>query len=286
MTNTSSMKARIVTITPGVAKEMLINNTHNRKVSESKVHLWAESMKRGEWTLNGEAIKIADDGTILDGQHRLYAVIESGVTIQSLVVSGLPKQSQETMDTGKQRTLADVLTLRGYRNATDVSGIVTGIIRWEKYSPKTAFQNGSGCSVTNGEAIQFIEQHPEVLDIPTRVRSCSKYSHIQRRILGVLYYEFGKVSPENVDFFFDKLENGADMSATDPILVLRNTIARLKNNHHGELNPLYVAAICIKAWNLYLDGGQCKLLRFTQGGASPEQFPKVNGNLDCDLLES
>ena len=286
MTKDNTLKVKNMLITPSLAKEMLVNNTHNRKVSELKVHMWAESMKRGEWTLNGEAIKIADDGTILDGQHRLYAVIESGVTIQSLVVSGLPKQSQETMDTGKQRTLADVLTLRGYKNAHDLSSVVLALIRWEKYSPATAFRSSTQYPVTNGEAIQFIEQHPSVVDIPGRVGTCSRYSRISRKILGVLYYKFSEVSPENVDFFFDKLENGSGMEQYDPILVLRNTVARLRSTHHGALNPTYIAAIVIKAWNLYISGDQCKLLRFAQGGASPEQFPKVNGNLDCDLLES
>ncbi len=50
---------------------------------------YANAMKSGEWKYNGESIKVCTDGSLLDGQHRLEACIESGVTFDTLLVTNL-----------------------------------------------------------------------------------------------------------------------------------------------------------------------------------------------------
>src|SRR3990172_8052075 len=89
LTDTDGPTGLLIDVTPNPPREWLRTNTHNRKLRDRAVADYARDMTAGHWTLNGEAIKFATDGTVLDGQHRLRAVIDSDVTVQMLVVVGL-----------------------------------------------------------------------------------------------------------------------------------------------------------------------------------------------------
>lgn len=77
---------QLVTITPGMAEEMLKRNIANRKVNQANVNRIAADMATGNYRINGETIKISSNGEILDGQHRLLACIKSGVPFKSYIV--------------------------------------------------------------------------------------------------------------------------------------------------------------------------------------------------------
>lgn len=78
-----------VTITPQVAQMMLEHNTHNRNLTESRAQAYARDMASGNWRYTGEGIKFGPDGTLLDGQTRLRAIVLSGVTITMPVWRGI-----------------------------------------------------------------------------------------------------------------------------------------------------------------------------------------------------
>lgn len=109
----AKITAKVETITPEIAKTMLGENVNNRRISRDNVNLFAREIRNGEWRFNGEAIKFGKDGRLLDGQHRLLAVIAADKPLTTLVIRGLEDETQQTMDSGKTRTLGDVLTLRG-----------------------------------------------------------------------------------------------------------------------------------------------------------------------------
>ena len=129
----NTIQTEIVTITPKIAAQLLEQNTGNRKISKANYSRVAESMRAGEWELNGEAIKIARDGRILDGQHRLLAAAKNNLCFQTLIVYGLPDQTQDTMDMGKSRSATDVLSIKGYSSVNNLSSITTAIIRSERW---------------------------------------------------------------------------------------------------------------------------------------------------------
>lgn len=109
--------AKVETITPEIAKTMLGENVNNRRISRDNVNLFAREIRNGEWRFNGEAIKFGKDGRLLDGQHRLLAVIAADKPLTTLVIRGLEDETQQTMDSGKTRTLGDVLAAsRAFRS--------------------------------------------------------------------------------------------------------------------------------------------------------------------------
>jgi hypothetical protein len=80
---------RVIEITPRMAADWLKRNPHNRPLQPRVINKYVRDMLDGNWVLDGQAITLASDGTIINGQHRLSAVVQSGVTISSLVVWGV-----------------------------------------------------------------------------------------------------------------------------------------------------------------------------------------------------
>lgn len=81
-TDTEVLDSRLVTITPQVASEMICANEGNRKLKESTVKNYASQMARGSWKETGDVIRVSETGNLLDGQHRLHAIVRSGVSFR------------------------------------------------------------------------------------------------------------------------------------------------------------------------------------------------------------
>lgn len=268
-----SIKTEVVTITPEIATRLTAQKQANRKVSANNLNKVKAAMNRGEWVLNGEAIKISTSGRVLDGQHRLMASSETGITFTTLIVYGLPEEAQDSMDTGKSRTLADVLSIRGYKNATSLASITIAIMRGERWGTRQGAisQWGSGL-ITNKQAIERIAAEPSLTELPTIVGQHSKIG-LPGRTAGYLFYLFSAIDSEDAVFFFEKLLSGDSLDRGHPILTLRNQLINLKAER-GQKKPDYVAALAIKAWNKFRAGESSTLLRFTPGGSNPEKYPE------------
>ena len=79
------MNFEIVEITPKIAREMLTKNVCNRSFRHTWVSVLAQDMLNGNWELTPSPIIFDEDGTLIDGQHRLMAVEKSGVTCSFVV---------------------------------------------------------------------------------------------------------------------------------------------------------------------------------------------------------
>lgn len=107
------IKTAVEKITPEKAKEYLRSNTNNyRKLSRATVKKYAEDMKNGKWELNGEPIVFSESGTLKDGQHRLMAIVMSGIDVEMNVTRGIA-DSVNTYNVGKPRTNLDILRAEG-----------------------------------------------------------------------------------------------------------------------------------------------------------------------------
>src|SRR5882724_10236142 len=91
--------AEVITITPRDATEWLRCNKNNGPLRKRHGEFLARFITSGNWQVNGKAIVIADDAQVLDGQHRLFAIIDAGKPIQSLVVYGINPEAFSTIDT-------------------------------------------------------------------------------------------------------------------------------------------------------------------------------------------
>lgn len=258
----------IVSVTPELAERWLASNTHNRNVRESAVYGYARDMEAGRWAENGESIKFAADGTLLDGQHRLTAITLAKVTVPMLVVTGLKVSAQETMDDGRKRTVADALTLRGESNAVVVAAIARRALMWTQGT----YRNVGAKPPTNQEALSFFEAHPEIRrsgQIAVQVRAAVP---LPGSVAGLTHWLFLRIDSSDAAEFFHLLISGAIVPETHPVLVLRKRI-QAESDRPGRVPEDHLLAFVIKAWNAYRDGEQISFLRYKPGGASPEKFP-------------
>ena len=71
-----------ILITTEIAKELIKLNVRNyRNVNPNVVHKYSNDISKNLWEKNGEAIVISKDGILRNGQHRLNAIIKSGVPV-------------------------------------------------------------------------------------------------------------------------------------------------------------------------------------------------------------
>ncbi len=88
-------------------------NSNNRKVSDKHVRRLARDMTEGKWRLTHAGIAFAPDGTLLDGQHRLWAICESDASVEMFVWRNVDPESMMAIDCGKTRSMADILNIAG-----------------------------------------------------------------------------------------------------------------------------------------------------------------------------
>lgn len=107
-----SLKARVETITPKMATLILDNhNEHNRPKSDSYVRRLANDMKNGRWMLTHQGLGFNCDGSLIDGQNRLAAVVLCGKPQKFLVVRGVSKAASAVIDGGRKRNVRDALRI-------------------------------------------------------------------------------------------------------------------------------------------------------------------------------
>lgn len=102
-----------IVITPELARKLLEKNfSNNRTIRSNLISKYATAMKNDEWCIS-EPIKIDEDGQLIDGQHRLTAVVKADCPIRFLVCQNYPSESAQFLDIGARRTAADVGAIRG-----------------------------------------------------------------------------------------------------------------------------------------------------------------------------
>lgn len=105
----NKLKATVMLVTPAMAKEWLKRNLNNREIRPTGVKRWIDIMQAGEWKLHHQGIAFDTNNVLVDGQHRLEAIAQSGVSVKMLVTRGVDPASVSAMDQGIKRTPADIL---------------------------------------------------------------------------------------------------------------------------------------------------------------------------------
>jgi hypothetical protein len=118
------MRTEVRFITPQLAELYLKKNVNNRDVNVRIVNYYADEMTRGQWKLTGQGISFDDNNNLLDGQHRLRAVIKSGISVQMLLIFGVDPSTFEVYDTGKIRSANDVFSIRGIPNNKNITAAI------------------------------------------------------------------------------------------------------------------------------------------------------------------
>lgn len=129
------LQSRWMDITPALAAEWLRNNFVNRSLSDDTVDAYARDMMAGAWTRTHQGVAFNDLDELIDGQHRLHAIVKSGCTVTMMVTFGLPAKiagskmtTMDAVDRGKTRSVADQLKIQhGLKNGSAIAMVVKSI---------------------------------------------------------------------------------------------------------------------------------------------------------------
>lgn len=102
----SSVHVDELEVNPNVAARLLSTSRGNRPLHSSHLDSLVDAMRNGEWRERADPIKIDEEGRLIDGHHRLTAVIKSGATIRITALYGIAVDAIPVLDCGQSRTLA------------------------------------------------------------------------------------------------------------------------------------------------------------------------------------
>lgn len=261
-------RIELVTVTPELAEFWLTQNRSNRNVRRPIWRAYARDMAAGAWKLTAEPIKLAPDGTLLDGQHRLHAVVEADVPVQMFVAYDVPPEAQAAMDSGAKRTAADALNLRGDSNAALVAAVAR-IALGVAYSPESVGRH----QATHAEIVDWVDEHPGVFE------AASFISNINNRIKGcrpsVAAYTLLMLSDIDTDqayaFWHAVAEQVGDYPG-DPVVALARRFSeayreREQLSHAAQLSMIY------RAWNHRRGSKPMRAVRVNSPGAAGGLIP-------------
>lgn len=270
------MRAELVRVTPELAIELLGRNLHNRNVRTAHVQALAGDITNDRWLPNGETIKIAADGTLVDGQHRLHAVVEAGIGVDMLVVRGVTLAAQETIDTGRARTFADALRLRGEPDALRLASATRIVWEWLDNGSTLAPGHGGASNPSHATLAEVLRSNPDIREAARVGAITSRHVPILTGAQGALIaWTTARVDAEDSTYFLDSLVSLAELRADDPILALRQLFQRWSERPHARPDRRVIVASTIKAWNAFRAGVPLTIVVYRPGGKRPEPFPSV-----------
>lgn len=262
---TDGVRIELVAVTPKLAREWLGRNAENQRLRrDTKVDQYARDMAAGHWPITGDTVKVTADNKLLDGQHRMAAVIQADITVPMLIAYGVPAEVMTVLDTGLARTFTDVLRISGAPSRSVLGAVVRRIVQWESGNYLGTSGGGQGAP-TNIEMLERYEKEPDAFDsAAARAGDVRRMRLGQSGPAGAAFFLFTQLDQERAHQFFDQYVSGADLAQSHPILSLRNRIVRI-----GKDERLYAheqLALFIRAWNAWREDKPLDRVMVTSGG--------------------
>jgi hypothetical protein len=257
--------ANYETITPSQAQEWLDRPARNRKMVERRVGLYAAAMLRGDWVLTSQGIAFDELGSLIDGQHRLHAIIRADIPVDMLVIRAASNRSQLVLDQGAKRTPHDQIALR---EGWQVLPIHTAVAKVMIESVGGAGANERRSTTTDIQLLdRFYVRHHKAIEFAVETMWASHGSLkgvIIAPTIAPVARAYYTIDNTLLARFCDVLATGmSDGQGESPIIVLRNWLIAgrersLSSRAGKDRNTIYKKAeLALKA---FIDGDSIQRL--------------------------
>lgn len=278
------MQVRVEKITPKKAQEW-IDRSHDvsqRSLNKVRVERLAHAIRDGQWRVTHQAIAIDETGRVLDGQHRLHAIVLAGqdmpgLEVEALVAFDADPSSFDVIDTGAVRTTSDTLKIAGFTNTNVLAASIRSYLTYDDVVNTTRDWSRVAARLTTADVLEWIEVKANkdraraALAIGARV-STSVGRHglntsITAAALIMMQPRKSAVTYDTMLEFYERLSDGAMLASHSPILALRRWM--IGDTGFGRIVPSHrrpTAVACqIKAMNDYLVGRERSVTSFKIG---------------------
>lgn len=263
------IRAEWTRITPAMAKSLLSANEGNRNLRGELVAQYARDMKAGRWRQTGDGVRVSKDGRLIDGQHRLTAIIESGKPVEMFVFRNVPDEAQVAIDAGARRTAADHLGMYlGEDSATRLAAAARVAIEVGRYG--TVARNAA---VSTGEIVEWIDANPDIRDAVRLAGQVSRQMDAQPATVAYCALELARIDRRACLEFFYAAATKENMHRGDPRLTLSRRFADARRNRERLTREVQIGLI-YRAWNAWVRGESLNFLRVRVNNGETVSIPK------------
>ena len=249
-------KFEVHDITPDMAKTILTyRNKNNRKYRYNQLAKLSEAIEKGEWQVTNSGLAFDKEGNLIDGQHRLAAVLQTRKTVPMMVATNMPKEIFNVIDSGCKRTTGDALDILGSENGLVVSGAIKIFICYQKF-PEQSWSGTAIVQPTSTQITNIYKKRSEEIEallsvIKTKHKRFKCFAPSLGLALSMLLLDCGW-SDVQIWEFWDAVTLGANLSSDSVILSFRNQLSDpyFRKRHYGTQR--YMLNAFIKCFNSYI----------------------------------
>ncbi|MGG7507984.1 hypothetical protein [Plantibacter sp. YIM 135249] len=270
------MEIEIVKVTPELASEWLGVNHGNRNQRSMRIDLYERDMLNGNWLVTGETIKFDWNGRLIDGQHRLEAVVGSRVSITVIVVRGLDPNVQKVLDTNAKRSATDALGFHGVEHMRSIiattakiaNARATGHLRYSRDTVEPL--------ITNSEVLDWYQENQDVEHAAALASRVARKLKATPSVLSYIILEMTRKDPVAAITFIDDLENLRTSGEGDPRFTLLRALERQFNDRVRRSNAAQIS-LFYRAWNAARAGKRIRTLPLdgSNAGARGVEIPEL-----------
>jgi hypothetical protein len=249
----SSLDITIEDIAPSDAHTYLALSNGKQTKPRSGLARYAEDMINDRWLLTGEPIIFNAQGKLDNGYTRLHACILADTLFTTLVVRGTATKTFDVIDTGKSRSLVDLLRFRGKEYVSTVGYVAKRLACIDKGIPVN-----SSAPVTRQEEMATVRKYPEIEDYARKAQALGK--GIPHSLIAFTWYLFGREYPLKTAAFFRAgwPQDGDTVDAKHPAYRLKNKLTNEKMSKADRTRFVFVAL------NAFLNGDRPSTLKIDQ----------------------
>lgn len=259
----------VVQITPDMARQWLERNIGNRPKYLSHVKKLETAIRAGKWKMTGDAIRFSETGKMIDGQHRLQAILDSGMSVPCVVMRELGDDIFDVIDSGKMRGKSDILHIE-YGLPVETCGILSTCasiaIDYEKE------QYGFGCKADKSEISVFIDANTSIIGAAEYAQMLPRQSPVPRSMAAFFYFHASVKDQDAAQRFLERFMVGAVNGADDNLLHMRNLCLNAKAIRR-PISKAETVWRLVKIWNSEQRGTPFKFFSNT-AIRSKDAFPR------------
>jgi hypothetical protein len=268
------VRSKVQKISPTRAAELLGANSRNRPLSRSTVRSFAEAMRRGEWLVTHQGIAFDANGVLVDGQHRLAAVIEADMPVEMTVFTDVEPGTFDVLDTGKRRNAADVLAIEGEKSTTLLAAMVRTV--WQYQNRPDQSWSGGAAGVTNHQIVAALEANPGLREYVSVGDRVAAETGMIKSAAGAAAYLVDQANPRKKTMlaqWHEGVAEGARLGKNDPRLAFRRTMFAMARKQAGVVqrrrDTREHVVLYLKAFNAWALGETVNQLRYTPREPAP-----------------
>lgn len=274
-TSAADTRAEVVTVTPAMAETWLTTMGPNRRLNEANVARLEVDMSKGNWFDNGDPIRFDRKGRLRDGQHRLQALVRSGKTYSFHLIRNLDEKALQIVDTGKQRSFGDILSMREGANAVSPT-----LARKIAATAKMVWHYENGSILSSGQAVS----HPELeatlrrhRDLPKAVEEVAAGVVQPHALLAFVYTLASEIAPRKARQWLTQVQEGENLRKGMPTYELRAILLGQRGTGaKQQLRGPYLAALIVQSFNAFNRGDKTTLLEWRRTKKSADEpFPVI-----------